>query len=240
MSTTRILGTLLLTGTFALAATGTQTSIAQPGQSQELQVPRSDEHSKTGVAVGHRRLLVWHHRQPASNNSSRSTPMEPSFARCQAKSASHRHVPPTRWPMASGVTLGKGRFGVTIWDIFYDVNTGQLLHYMKLRLEVTLGDDRDQASGRAILEVIDPQGVVLTSRCRRHHFLSAPVRAREGRDCDAPGSIATSAWNLPASTGLGRILWQGSRLGAQELGLLAKTEPASRAVDTHRHGALEE
>ena len=26
--------------------------------------------------------------------------------------------------------LGEGRFGVTVWDIFYDFNTGQLLHYI--------------------------------------------------------------------------------------------------------------
>ena len=49
MSTTRILGTLLLTGTFALAATATQAqSIAQSGQSQERQDSGSDEHSKLG------------------------------------------------------------------------------------------------------------------------------------------------------------------------------------------------
>ena len=25
--------------------------------------------------------------------------------------------------------LGEGRFGVTMWDIFYDIDTGQLRHY---------------------------------------------------------------------------------------------------------------
>jgi hypothetical protein len=53
---------------------------------------------------------------------------------------------------------------VTIWDIFYDVNTAQPLRYNKLRLEVTLGDDRDNASARAIVEIIDLQGVVVGSR----------------------------------------------------------------------------
>jgi hypothetical protein len=48
--------------------------------------------------------------------------------------------------------FGKGRFGVTIWDLFYDVNTAQPLRYNKLRLEVTLADDRDSASARAIVE----------------------------------------------------------------------------------------
>ena len=36
--------------------------------------------------------------------------------------------------MASGATLAKGRFGVTMWDVSYDINTGQLLHNMKIRL----------------------------------------------------------------------------------------------------------
>jgi hypothetical protein len=49
LSPTRILWTLLVTGTLALAATGTQAqSIAQPGQSQEQQDSSSDEHSTNG------------------------------------------------------------------------------------------------------------------------------------------------------------------------------------------------
>ena len=162
MSITRTLGTLLLTGTVALAATETQAqSIAQPGQSREDS--RSDEHSKQGrpwgivgswfatTATGLRQLITFH----ADGTVLRSVPGEVS-------------IDPARPPhtAAHGVWryLGDGRFGVTIWDIFYDINTGQLLRYNRLRLEVTLGDDRDQASGKAILEVIDPQGVVLSSR----------------------------------------------------------------------------
>jgi len=51
-----------------------------------------------------------------------------------------------------------------MWDVFCDINTGQLRHYMKIRLEVTLDDDRDEASAKATLEVLDPRGVVLSSR----------------------------------------------------------------------------
>jgi hypothetical protein len=162
MSTT-ILWTLLLTGTLALAATGTQAqSIAQPGQSQEPQ-DASDEHGKQGwpwaivgswfgaTPTGLRQLITFH----ADGTVLRSVPGEVS-------------TDPARPPhtAAHGVWryLGKGRFGVTIWDIFYDINTGQLRHYMRIRLEVTLDDDRDEASARATLEVIDPQGVVLSSR----------------------------------------------------------------------------
>ena len=164
MSTTRILWTLLVTGTLALAATGTQAqSIAQPGQSQERQDSSSDEHSRMGrpkaivgswfgtTPTGLRQLITFH----ADGTVLRSVPGEVS-------------IDPARPPhtAAHGVWryLGDGRFGVTIWDIFYDINTGQLRHYMKIRLEVTLDDDRDEASARALLEVIDPQGVVLSSR----------------------------------------------------------------------------
>ena len=108
MSTTRILGTLLLTGTFALAATATQAqSIARSSQSQERQDSRSDEHSKLGrpwAIVG-----SWFGTTvTASDNSSRSTPMERSSARYQAKPASTPHVRRTRRLMASGATLARG------------------------------------------------------------------------------------------------------------------------------------
>ena len=179
ISTTRILGTLLLTGTFALAATATQAqSIARSGQSQERQDSRSDEHSKQGrrwaivgswfgtTTTGLKQLITFH----ADGTVLRSVPGEVSIA-------------PARPPhtAAHGVWryLGKGRFGVTIWDIFYDANTGQLVHYMKLRLEVTLGDDRDEASARAILEVIDPQGVVLSSRTGAASLVRIPFEPLE-------------------------------------------------------------
>jgi hypothetical protein len=147
-STTRILWTLLLTGTVALAPAVTQ----------------AQEHSNQGqpwgivgswfatTATGLRQLITFH----ADGTVLRSVPGEVG-------------IDPARPPhtAAHGVWryLGHGRFGVTIWDIFYDVNTGQLLRYNRLRLEVTLDDDdRDKGSARAIIEVIDPQGVVVSSR----------------------------------------------------------------------------
>jgi hypothetical protein len=60
--------------------------------------------------------------------------------------------------------LGEGQFGVTMWDIFYDIGTSQLIQYTKIRLEVTLGDERDEASARSRVEFLDPQGVLLHSR----------------------------------------------------------------------------
>jgi len=178
-STTRILWTLLLTGTLALAATGTQAqSIAQPGQSQELQDPRSDEHSKQGrpwgivgswfgtTTTGLRQLFTFH----ADGTVFRSVPGEVSIA-------------PARPPhtLTHGVWryLGDGRFGVTMWDIFYDINTAQLVQYTKVRLEVTLGDDRDDASARAIVETIDLQGVVVGSRTGSANFVRIPFEPLE-------------------------------------------------------------
>jgi hypothetical protein len=171
MSTTRILWTLLLTGTLALAATGTQAqSITQHGQSQERQDSRNDEHSIQGrpwgivgswfgtTSTGIRQLITFH----ADGTVLRSVPGEVSIALARPPHTAAHGV----WRY-----LGKGRFGVTIWDLFYDVNTAQPLRYNKLRLEVTLADDRDSASARAIVETIDLQGVVVGSRTGSANFV---------------------------------------------------------------------
>ena len=68
---------------------------------------------------------------------------------------------------------------MTIWDLFYDVNTAQPLRYNKLRLEVTLADDRDSASARAIVETIDLQGVVVGSRTGSSNFVRIPFEPLE-------------------------------------------------------------
>lgn len=177
-STTRTLWTLLLTGTLALAATGTQAQpISQPDQSQGRQ-DESDDHGKQGrpwaivgswfgtTSNGSRQLITFH----ADGTVLRSVPGEVS-------------TDPARPPhtAAHGVWryLGKGRFGVTIWDLFYDVNTAQPLRYNRLRLEVTLGDDRDDASARAIVETIDLQGVVVGSRTGSANFVRIPFEPLE-------------------------------------------------------------
>ena len=174
MSTTRILWTLLLTGTLALTATGTQAqSNAQPGQGQGLQHVRSDEHDRQGrpwgivgawfatTSTGLKQLYTFH----ADGTVFRSVPGEVSIA-------------PARPPhtLTHGVWryLGDGRFGATMWDIFYDVNTAQLIQYTKVRLEVTLGDDRDEASARAKLEFLDPEGVVLRTVTGTTSFVRIP------------------------------------------------------------------
>ena len=161
----------LLSGTLALAATGTQAQpIAQPGGSPEQQESASAEHSKQGqpwgivgswfatTPTGIRQLFTFH----ADGTVLRSVQGEASFS-------------PTRQPhtAAHGVWRyrGEGRFGVTIWDLFYDVNTAQPLQYNKLRLEVTLGEDRDHASAMAIVEIIDLQGVVVGTRTGSGNFV---------------------------------------------------------------------
>jgi len=172
--TARILWTLLLTVTLALAPTAMHAqSIAQPGKSQERQESRSGDHTKEGLpwaivgswfattATGIRQLITFH----ADGTVLRSVQGEVG-------------IDPARPPhtAAHGVWryLGKGRFGVTIWDLFYDVNTAQPLRYNKLRLEVTLSEDRDNASAMAIVEVIDLEGVVTATRTGSANFVRIP------------------------------------------------------------------
>jgi hypothetical protein len=166
-----IVRALVLTGTFALAATGAQAqAIAQPAQSQALQ---ESAHSNLGrpwsivgawfgtTATGLKQLYTFH----ADGTVFRSVPGEVSTA-------------PGRSPhtLTHGVWryLGDGRFGVTMWDIFYDINTAQLIQYTKVRLEVTLGADRDHASAVARLEFLDPQGVVIRTVTGTASFVRMP------------------------------------------------------------------
>ena len=156
----------LLTGMVVLAATGAQAqSIAQPGQYQGQPWGIVGSWFAT-TPTGLKQLITFH----ADGTVLRSVPGEVG-------------IDPARPPhtAAHGVWryLGEARFGVTLWDIFYDVSTGQLLRYNKLRLEVTLQDDRDQASARAIIEVIDPQGVVVSSRTGSSTLVRIPFEPFE-------------------------------------------------------------
>ena len=47
--------------------------------------------------------------------------------------------------------LGGRRYGLTMWDIFYDQTTGQVLQYHQIRSELTLDSD-DEMSARAQVE----------------------------------------------------------------------------------------
>jgi acetolactate synthase small subunit len=50
---------------------------------------------------------------------------------------------------------------------------------MKVRLEVTLDEDRDEGSVRALLEVIDPQGLLLQSRTGAASLVRIPFEPLE-------------------------------------------------------------
>jgi catechol 2,3-dioxygenase-like lactoylglutathione lyase family enzyme len=178
-STTRILWTLLLTGTLTLVATGTQAqSNAQHGRGPELD-DRSDEHGTQGrpwgivgtwlstlVSTGSKGLITF----SADGTVVYSVQGEVSTS-------------PNRPPHTSlhGVWrhLGGGKFGYTVWDIWYDANTGQLIQFGKLRGEATLSDDRDEASVRARLQFLDPQGVVLVDRTGTATFTRIPFEPLE-------------------------------------------------------------
>jgi hypothetical protein len=168
-----IVWTLLLTVALALAATETRAqSMAQPGENS-----MSDDHDQgrpwgivgswfATTATGIRQLVTFH----ADGTVLRSVQGEASI-----DPARPPHTP------AHGVWryLGKGRFGVTIWDLFYDVNTAQPLRYNRLRLEVTLSDDRDSAHASAIVDTIDLQGVVVGSRTGSASFVRIPFEPIE-------------------------------------------------------------
>jgi hypothetical protein len=73
--------------------------------------------------------------------------------------------------------MGNRRFGVTIWDLFYDATTAQPLRYNRLRLELTLSADGGAARAQAIVDIIDLQNVVVGSRTGSCQLRSHPVRA---------------------------------------------------------------
>jgi hypothetical protein len=165
MSTTRILWTLLLTGTLALAATATQAqSIAQPGQSQELQPAGSDEDGRQGLPWG----IVGTWLTTLASTGAKGLITFSADGTVIYSVQGEVSTAPNRPPHTSlhGVWrhLGGRKFGYTVWDVWYDANTGQLVQFGKLRAEATLSDDRDEASVRARLQFLDPQGVVLVDR----------------------------------------------------------------------------
>jgi hypothetical protein len=173
------LATTVMTLALALAATGTQAqSIAQPGQSQELQHARSDKDGRQGqpwgivgtwtvtLASGSRGLITF----SADGNVIYSPQGEVSTDPNRPSHTSLHGV----WRY-----LGGRKFGYTVWDVWYNSSTGQLVQFGKLRGEVTLSDDRDEASVRARLQFLDPQGVVLVDRTGTASFVRIPFEPLE-------------------------------------------------------------
>lgn len=56
------------------------------------------------------------------------------------------------------------QFGVTYTDIFYDINTGQLKGFGKIRGLLTLADDGDEMSSQVKVQISDSNGNVLIDR----------------------------------------------------------------------------
>jgi hypothetical protein len=59
--------------------------------------------------------------------------------------------------------LGGRQFGLTMWDLVYDINTGQLNLYTRIRAVLTLSETEDEVSGSAKVDFINPQGAVVMS-----------------------------------------------------------------------------
>jgi len=153
-------------------------SIAKPGQSQELQHAGSDEDGRQGrpwgivgswfvtLASGSKGLITF----SADGTVIYSVQGEVSTAPSRPAHTSLHGV----WRH-----LGGRKFGYTVWDIWYDASTGQLVQFGRLRGEATLSDDRDEASVRARLQFLDPQGVVLMDRTGTASFVRIPFEPLE-------------------------------------------------------------
>lgn len=174
------LATTVMTLALALAATGTQAqSIAQPGESQELQHARSDEDGRQGQPWG----IVGTWLTTLASTGSKGLITFSADGTVISSVQGEVSTAPNRPPHTSlhGVWryLGGRKFGYTVWDIWYDASTGQLVQFARLRAEATLSDDRDEASVRARVQFFDPQGVVLVDRTGTATFTRIPFEPLE-------------------------------------------------------------
>ncbi|MDH4063078.1 MAG: hypothetical protein OEW19_01660 [Acidobacteriota bacterium] len=163
-SGTRLLWPAVLTLTLGLAAIAAQAqSIAPTNESQDWQDTQAAGHDRRGrpwaivgtwlttLPSGSKGLITF----SADGTVIYSVQGEVSTASNRPSHTSLHGV----WRHLGGLT-----FGYTVWDVWYDATTGQLVQFGKLRGQATIGDDRDEASVRARLQFLDPQGVVLMDR----------------------------------------------------------------------------
>jgi hypothetical protein len=163
MLSKRIFWTLLIAVIIALSATVTRTQTTeQIGANEEQQETPTLEHSRrwrqqaivgtwlTTLASGSKGLITFH----ADGTAIYST---------QGAVSTAPNRPPHTLLHGVWRHLGGRRFGYTVWDIWYDVNTAQLIQFAKIRAEVTL-DNNDEASARGKREFFNPQGDLLLSR----------------------------------------------------------------------------
>ena len=66
--------------------------------------------------------------------------------------------------------LGGRRFGITAIGILYDINTGDLLGYLKAQPVLTINRAGDEMSGTDKVEILDPDGNVVFSAAGESHF----------------------------------------------------------------------
>ena len=66
--------------------------------------------------------------------------------------------------------LGGRRFGITAIGILYDINTGQLLGYLKAQPVLTINRAGDEMSGTDHVEILDPDGNVVFTAAGESHF----------------------------------------------------------------------
>jgi len=175
MLSKRICWPVLLTAMLAVAAQATRIqAIETTGENTEQQESKSDEHGRQGWPWG----IVGTWLSTLASTGSKGLITFSADGTVIYSVQGEVSTAPNRPPHTSlhGVWrhLGGRKFGYTVWDVWYDASTGQLVQFGKLRGEATLSDDRHEASVRARLQLIDPQGVVLVDRTGTASFVRIP------------------------------------------------------------------
>jgi hypothetical protein len=165
-----------------IALTATVAQAQSIGQTGELERPldtqaaeqRALERQKTALAGiwmgafanGNRTLITFNADGTLINNVQGGISTDPARPTHTSHHGVWRH-------------LGGRQFGATMWDIIYDVYTGQLLQYTKIRLEVTLGESGDEASARSRVEFLNPQGEVVRAFSSTANYRRIPYEPLE-------------------------------------------------------------
>jgi hypothetical protein len=169
MSNKRNLWTPLVAVLIALTASVTQAQSPEPAGGNGWHSPHKNAIVGTWMGTlgnGTRTLITFNADETVSNSSQG----EISANTARLTHTNHHGV----WRY-----LGGRQFGVTLWDIIYDVNTGQLLQYTRIRLEVTVGENGDDATARSRVEFFDPQGNVVLSRSGSATYVRIPYEPIE-------------------------------------------------------------
>jgi hypothetical protein len=177
----RVFLTLLITGVIATLAAATQAQstdmklcprstsvnnpvpaapdqVAESAVASELQI--APQESKKNAIVGtwlgtlgngHKFLITFHADGTINDSTQGDVSTNPGHQVHTPKHGVWEH-------------LGGPQFGFVRWGLVYDLNTGELISYTKIRAVLTIDGTGDEISGSGQAEVLDPNGnVVMTT-----------------------------------------------------------------------------